>query len=65
LVARRRITDLDALRSVVVELFTRHSRKADLLMFPTPTFATHLQEPFVAGGRPWAEIAAEGRARLR
>lgn len=59
-----RLTDLEAVASGVVELVTRRSRKQDLLMFPTPTLGTHVHEPFIADGRQWEAVAAEGLGEL-
>jgi hypothetical protein len=59
-----RLTDLEAVASGAVELVTRRSRKLNLLMFPTPTLATHVHEPFIAEGRQWEQLSAEGLAEL-
>lgn len=53
-----RVTDLHALRSLAVELVARRSLKQHLLMFPTPTLATHMTEPLISEGPDWASVSA-------
>lgn len=59
-----KLTDLEGLAFGIIELVTRRSRKQDLLMFPTPTLATHVHEPFMAEGRDWERVATAGLAEL-
>ncbi len=59
-----RLTDLEAMATGAVELLTGRARRQDLLMYPTPTLATHAHEPFIAEGRQWHKIAAEGLTQL-
>ena len=63
-VAESTLKDQDVLRSAVRELVTRRARKQGLLMFPTPTLATHVHEPYLAEGPEWHQLAELGLAEL-